>query len=150
MQIDFSVDGRPPRKSQWGKEDAPLVVELREAALNARKKSGGKECYNGPVKLNLTVYAPNIIDVNKKTYTNDDPNKFIGDLDSFVSGVCEYLHKGPKKGENDFEPHPLFDDKPEIDPDIPLIIYDDSQIVEINARKEQDDIIRYHVEVISI
>ena len=146
-RIDFSVDGKPPKKSQWGTEDAPLVAKLREVALDARKNVGMDGYYEGPIKLKLTIYAPNIVDVDHKPTGDDDPTKFIGDLDSFVAGVCEYLHKGPKKGENKFEPHSIFDDKPEIGPDIPLIIFDDSQIVEINAKKELDDIIHYHVEI---
>ncbi|MBI1663631.1 MAG: hypothetical protein IS860_09120 [Nitrosopumilus sp.] len=150
MQIEFSVNGKPPRKSQWGTDDALLIIKLREAALDARKNAGIVGYYNDPIKVNLTVYAPNITNVNKKSTGDDDPNKFIGDLDSFVSGVCDYLHKGPKRGENNFEPHPIFNEKPEIGPDVPLIIYDDSQIVEVNARKVEDDTIHYHVQIASV
>ena len=150
MKISFDVYDKPPKKSNWGTDDARLVVKLRESALNARENSGVHECYNGFVKLNLIVYAPNIADMDYKQTGDDDPKKFIGDLDSLVAGVCEYLHKGPKKGENYFEPSSLFDDKPEIGPEVALIIGDDAQIVEINAKKEPDDTTHYHVEVIAL
>ena len=150
MKISFDVYEKPPKKSNWGTDDAKLVVKFRESALIARENAGIHECYDGPVKLNLIVYAPNIADKNYKQTGDDDPKKFIGDLDSLVAGVCEYLHKGPKKGENYFQPSPLFDDKPEIGPEVALIINDDSKIVEINAKKEPDDTTHYHVEVISI
>ncbi len=146
-KISFDVDDKPPRKSQWGK-DAKLIIKLRESALKARNDEGINEYFTGRVKLNLIIYSPNVTDLNYKQSGNDDPEKFVGDLDSFVAGVCDYLQKGPKKGENKFEPSSLFDDKSEIGPDVPLIIYDDSQIVEINAKKESDDKIHYHVEVI--
>jgi len=150
MKTSFNVTGKPPKKSQWGTDDADLVVKLREAALIARKNDGFPEGYEGNVKLNLIIYAPNIVDVDYQQTGDDDPKKFIGDLDSLVAGVCEYLHKGPKKGENNFEPSPLFDYKPEIGPEVPLIIDDDSQIVEIDAKKELDETTHYHVEVIAL
>lgn len=33
--IKFTVEGRPPRKSMWGKEDAKLIFRLREEALQS-------------------------------------------------------------------------------------------------------------------
>ena len=148
--IKFDVSGKLPKKSNWGKDDAEMIVRFRESALAARNKAGLSEGYEGPVKLTLIIYAPNITDMNYKQTGDDDPKKFIGDLDSLVAGVCEYLHKGPKKGENNFEPSPLFDNKPEIGPEVPLIIDDDSQIVEIDAKKELDETTHYHVEVIAL
>ncbi|WOV93640.1 MAG: hypothetical protein R1F52_03145 [Candidatus Nitrosoabyssus spongiisocia] len=38
MKIKFDVDGRPPRKSNWGKKDADLIVKLRKAAFTAEKR----------------------------------------------------------------------------------------------------------------
>lgn len=149
-KISFVVDGKPPRKSQWGKEDAELIIKLREAGLKARNDAGIGESHSGPVKLNLTIYAPNITNRNYIQTGNDDPKKFVGDLDNFVSGVCDYLHKGPIDGENNHTINSLFNDKPEIGPKVSLIIDDDSQIIEINAKKETGDKIYYHVEVIFI
>jgi len=151
MEIIFDVDDKPPKKSQWGHDNASLIIKLRESALKARNDIKMSECYTGPVKLNLIVYAPNVDDLNYTQTGDDDPKKFIGDLDSLVAGVCDYLHKGsPKPGENKFKPNSLFDDRPEIGPEVALIILDDSQIVEINAKKEKDETTHYHVEVISL
>jgi len=147
-KISFDVYDKPPQKSQWGTDDAKLIIKLRESALKERNKVGMKEHYTGLVKLNLIVYAPNINNLNYRQKGDDDKKKFVGDLDSFVAGICDYLHKGPKPGENKFKSHPLFDDKPEIGPEVALIILDDSQIVEINAKKIEDDTTHYHVEVI--
>jgi len=144
-QISFDVEGKPPKKSQWGTSDAILVIKLREAALKSRNDAYLFPCYHGPIKLNLTVYAPNITYMKYKQYGDDDPNKFIGDLDSLVSGVCEYLQPAPK--DITFEPSPLFNGKNEIGPDIPLIIKNDSQIVEVCAKKMHDDFLHYHVEI---
>ena len=149
MKISFDVYDKPPKKSQWGKDNAKLVIKLRESALKARTKAGMTKYYTGLVKLNLIVYAPNINNVNYIQTGNDDPNKFGGDLDSLVAGICDYLRKASTKpGENKFKPHPLFDDRPEIGPEVPLIIFDDAQIVEINAKKKEDDTTHYHVEII--
>ncbi len=147
-KISFDVYDKPPKKSQWGKDNAKLIIKLREAALKARNDKGIKKYYTGHVKLNLIVYAPNITNLNYIQKDDDDPEKYIGDLDSLVAGVCDYIQKGPKE-ENLFTAHPSFKNKPEIAPDKALIIYDDSQIVEINAKKEPESngTIHYHVEV---
>lgn len=148
-KISFDVYDKPPKKSQWGKNNAKFVIKLREAALKARNDKGIKKYYTGHIKLNLIVYAPNITNFNYIQSGNDDPEKFIGDLDSLVAGICDYIQKGPIDGENKFKAHTLFDDKPEIAPDKPLLIYDDSQVIEINAKKEPEPngTTHYHVEV---
>lgn len=114
-EIEFDVDDKPPRKSQWGKE-GKLIIKLRQTALEARKNAGMNECYKGPVKLELTIFAPNINDLNYRQTGDDDPEKFVGDVDSFIAGVCDYLHKGPIPGENKFEPDPLFLEHAEVGP----------------------------------
>ena len=81
-----------------------------------------------------------------KPIGNDDPKKFIGDLDSFVLGVCEYLQRAVPKDKT-FTLSPLFNGKPEIGPEVPLIIKNDSQIVEINAKKMFDENLHYSVEI---
>ena len=52
-KIIFDVDGKPPKKSQWGKDNAKLVIKLRESALKARTKAGMEEYYTGLVKSSL-------------------------------------------------------------------------------------------------
>ena len=144
--IFFDVDGKPPKKSQWGTDDAKLVIKLREAALKARKDAGLFDCYHGHVKLSLVVYAPNITHMQYRQNDDNDPKKFVGDLDSLVSGVCEYLQRAVPQDET-FTPSSLFEAKPEIGPEVPLIIKNDSQIVEINAKKMFDENLHYHVEI---
>lgn len=145
MKISFEVEGKPPKKSNWGTDDAPLIVKFREAALAARNMTGASEGFEGSVKLNLIVYAPNTTEKDYKQTGDDDPKKFIGDLDSLVAGVCEYLQPAPTNP--DLDVHSVFDGKDEIAPHIPLIIQNDAQIVEINAKKERDDNLHYHVEI---
>ena len=145
--ITFTVDGKPPQKSQWGTKYAYLVVKLRDAALKAREKAGFDQCFTTLIKLNITIYAPNIDDTSYVQNGPDDPKLYVGDLDSSVSGICDYLHRGPKKGENNFTPSPLFDDKPEIRPEIPLIIDDDSKITSIVAEKKTSKQTYYVVKI---
>ena len=148
MKISFNVKAKPPKKSQWGTDDADLIIKLREAALIARNENGFSEGYEGNVKLNLIIWAPNIADKDYKQTGDDDQKKFIGDLDSLVAGVCEYLQPAPTNP--DLEISSVFDGRDEIGPSVPLIIKNDAQIIEINAKKELDDTIHYHVEVISL
>jgi len=147
-RISFDVEGKPPKKSNWGKEDANFVIKFREEALKARTKEGLSDCFYDSVKLNLIVYAPNITDMNYKQTGNDDPKKFVGDLDSLVAGVCEYLQPAPNNP--DLKINPVLQEKKEIGPEVALIIANDSQIVEINAKKILDDRLHYHVEIESI
>lgn len=146
--IIFDVTGKPPKKSNWGKDHADLIIKLREEALKARKEAGISGCFRGDVKLNLIVFAPNITDREYKQTGDDDPKKFVGDLDSLIAGVCEYLQPAPTNPE--LKINPIFDERSEIGPTVPLIIVNDSQIVEINAKKKLDEISHYHVEVESV
>jgi Holliday junction resolvase RusA-like endonuclease len=147
-KIVFKVNGKPPQKSEWGGKDAPLIIELRKAALKARTKRGLSKCIVTPVKLKLDVYAPNIDDRDYKQTGDDDEKRYIGDLDSLIAGVCDYLSRAPEDpGKNKFVPSPLFDNEPEIAPTIPLIIKDDSQIKTISAKKIISKKTYYVVEV---
>ena len=146
--IIFKVDGKPPQKSEWGGDDANLVIKLRKAALKARIKTGRDRCITSLVKLNLIVYAPNIDDRDYKQTGDDDEKRFIGDLDSLIAGVCDYLSRAPEEpGRNNFQPNSLFDQEPEIGPTIPLIIKDDSQIKIISAEKIISEKLFYVVKI---
>ena len=135
-KITFRVPGKPPHKSEWGGDNASLVIKLRKAALDARNKAGYDKCVTSPVKLKMTVYAPNIDDRYYKQSGNDDDKRYIGDLDSLIAGTCDYLSRAPEEpGRNNFYPSSLFDKEPDIGPTIPLIIKDDSQIKIISAEK---------------
>ena len=146
MKISFDVKGKPPKKSEWGKDDAHLIVEFRQAAFDARMETVGcMEGYDGPIKLSLTVFAPNITNMDYKQTGDDDPGKFVGDLDSLVAGVCEYLQPAPTNP--DMILNDIFEGKDDIAPRRPLIIKNDAQIVEINAKKMIDDALHYFVEI---
>jgi len=144
-RISFDVEGKPPKKSNWGKEDANLVIKFREEALKARTKEKLDDCFYDSVKLNLIVYSPNITEMNYKQTGDDDPKKFVGDLDSLVAGVCEYLQPAPNNPDRKI--NPILQEKKEIGPEVALIIKNDSQIVEINAKKILGDRLHYHVEI---
>lgn len=147
-KIIFKVDGKPPQKSEWGGDNASLVIKLRKAALEARKKTGRSKCITSPVKLTLVVYAPNIDDRNYKQKGDDDEKRFIGDLDSLIAGVCDYLSRAPEEpGRNNFKPSILFDSEPDVGPTIPLIIEDDSQVKIIHAEKIVSDELSYVVKI---
>ena len=149
-KIVFKVDGKPPQKSAWG-DDAPLVIDLRNAALKARTKIGLDKCITTPVKLKLDVYAPNIDNRDYRQTEDDDEQRYIGDLDSLIAGVCDYLSRSPEEpGRNNFVPSLLFNSYPEIAPTIPLIIKDDSLIKIINAKKIISKKTYYVVEIESI
>ena len=147
-KIEFKVQGKPPQKSEWGGDNASLVIKLRKAALKAREKTGRDKCITSPVKLNLTVYAPNIDDRYYKQTGDDDEKRFIGDLDSLIAGVCDYLSRAPEEpGRNNFNPSMLFDADPDVGPTVSLIIQDDSQIKIISAKKIISEKLFYIVEI---
>ena len=147
-KIIFKVDGKPPQKSEWGGDNANLVIKLRKAALAARNKAGFNKCITSPVKLKMTVYAPNLDDRGYEQSGNDDDKRYIGDLDSLIAGACDYLSRAPEEpGRNKFQPSSLFDNEPEIGPTIPLIIKDDSQIKIISAEKIISENLSYVVEI---
>jgi hypothetical protein len=152
-KIVFTVDDKPPKKSKWGGKNANLVIKLRKAALEARKKVGLNKCISESVSLKLTVYAPNIDDRNYKQSGDEDLKKYIGDLDSLVAGVCDYLSSvRTEPGENKFKPSPLFEDEPDINPKFAILIDDDSHIKIISAekKKSKNDSISYKVEIKSL
>ncbi len=130
VKISFEVKGRPPRKlrdrSLWSSdEEAPLVKKLREKALEARNKKID-DCFHGKIKLNLSIYTNKILD---KSGIHD----YVGDLDSFVSGVCESLHPANIEALNYL--HSVFKNNVKIYPDKPILFDDDSQVIDINAKK---------------
>ena len=135
-KIVFQVDGKPPQKSEWGGKNAPLVIDLRKAALKARMDAGLSDCIKTPVKLTLEVYATNPDKMDYRQKGDDDEEKYSGDLDSMIAGVCDYLSRSKEEpGRNNFVPNSLFDDAREVYPNIKILIEDDSLIQIINAKK---------------
>src|SRR5260370_7990297 len=93
MKIEFTVQNIPPKKdganSMWLKDsEAPRILSLRKAALDAMKKAGLKACIDSPVKLEVTVLAPS------SQFIRNSGN-YIGDLDTLVTGICYLLHPPP-------------------------------------------------------
>lgn len=133
--IEFPVDGKPPKKdavdSIWSEDSkqAKLIFNLREKAFEASKKAGMSGCFHGPVKLELTVYAPNILE-------RKDRNDYAGDLDAFIGGVFDSLQPAPKN--STLKLHPMFNDRKDIGAAVSLIVADDAQIVTTVAKKRKN------------
>ena len=119
----FEVKGLPPKKdgaqSMWSKPlEAERLVALRQAALQALKDE--LPLWSN-IRLTLKIHLP----VN---------NRPIGDLDTFITGVCDGLMKrapGSKLHEETWN-KPKYSN---IHPDNVIAIQDDSQVVSIQAEK---------------
>lgn len=133
--IKFHVDGLPPKKnganSMWSKRlDSERLVSLRRAAL---ENMSGHPPLKKDIRLAVTVC---IGDENKKS---------VGDLDTFVTGICDGLMKATAncrlcrevwdRAEND------------IRPDKPIAIDDDYQVIGIQAAKIKDSDGRQYYDV---
>ena len=123
MRLQFRITGYPPKKngaqSIWGKPlEARRLAELRSAALYALN---GNPPLRSNIKLTLKIHVGA---VNDRT---------TGDLDTFVTGVCDGLMAAYPGGKLD----PIWN-KPElsnIHPSKSLAIVDDCQVVYIQAEK---------------
>ena len=140
--IEFTVEGRPPRKyranSLWSdNNEAPLILKLRKQALSVMKQHQIEPFLTATVELELTVYAPNITNIGES-------HKYVGDLDAFVAGVCESIYSADKQLKTT---HPIFDNEKEVDPFLPLIIKNDSQIISIIAKKESSERTFYKIRI---
>lgn len=128
MRIEFTVKGRPPRKrgekSMWARDDeAPFVASLREEALEARSKAGLNKCFSSLISLELTVFTPR------------SRLESIGDLDNFITGICDGLQAADSKVLPFL--HQIFQEsgKEAIDPRKALLIENDAKVIDIRARK---------------
>ncbi len=136
MNIEFTVDGKPPKKikpSLWSvnSNQTELVVKLRLKAFEASKKAGLNEPFHGPVKLTLSVYDPNPLE-------RKDRHDYLGDLDALVGGVFESLQPSPPEN-NNLEIHSLLKENKEISHDVALIVADDAQISTTVAKKRKNE-----------
>lgn len=135
-KIVFKVKDKPPQKSEWGGKNAQLVINLRKAALKARIDAGLSDCIKTPIKLKLEIHTLNPYKMDYRQKGDNDEEKYGGDLDSLIAGVCDYLSRSKEEpGRNNFVPSPLFDDTPEVYPNIKILIEDDSLIKIITAEK---------------
>ena len=144
MKIKFRVDGKPPKKNGW-KDKNGLIKKIRERALAARRKVDMRRGNKSKLKINLTIYTRNI---STRIFSKSNKSKrYSGDLDGFISGIFDYL--GPAVGNvSKKNVHDDLKKKNEINFTRPLIIDDDSQIVECNAKKVPSDEEYYTVEII--
>lgn len=134
--IKFIVDGLPPKKdgadSMWGKPlEAERLVLLRKAALKAM---AGRPPLKSDISLTLSVHVGG---------RND---RSVGDLDTFVAGVCDGLMKsapGCKLGPDVWNKAENRDVRPEV----AIAIDDDSQVIGIQAAKVRDATGRWFYDV---
>ena len=131
-RIEFRVDGKPPKKTKpslWSEKSpqTQLVLDLRKKAYEESKKAGLDGHFSGPVKLELTIYAPN-------TLKRKDSSDYLGDLDALIGGVFESLQPSPPETIN-FTIHHRFKENKEIRHNDPIIVADDAQISTTVAKK---------------
>jgi len=123
MGISFKVQGKPPKKdgasSMWGKKSEALnIVNLRNAAIKARERQN-TELFKGRIGIDLTIYA------------NEKEIESMGDLDNFVTGICDALQAAdPRANMQD-----VIQNECIVNPYQPILFYTDSKVFEINAKK---------------
>ena len=127
----MEVEGRPPSKSGpksiWRSPIAARVLRLRLAILEEKKKSGIRGPLKQRIRMTLNVHGPNVD--NPKI-----PRTYVGDIDSLMAGTCDSIRMA---NHNMTRPSPVFEGHDEVGPGIPLLIKDDSQVVEADAKKAE-------------
>ena len=127
--IRFAVHGEPPpkkdgAKSMWDKPlEARRLLALRRAAVAAM---GGQPPLSRAISLTLSIYVPG------------HRVACIGDLDTFITGVCDGLQAAHPRADLDqlwLDPALLTD----VHPSRIVAILNDSEIVSIAARKIAQD-----------
>lgn len=128
MIIEFIVEGVPPKKhgekSMWARDDeAPKVALLRKKALEARTRYQVHDCFHSSVALELTIFTPR------------NQLESIGDLDNFITGVCDGLQAADSQAFPYL--HKIFMEPglEKINPRYAILIDDDAKVVSINAKK---------------
>ena len=142
MKIEFTVKGKPPKKTKpslWSEnsKQTQLVIDLRQNAYEEINKIGLKQHFHGPVKITLTVHDPNPLE------RKDRPD-YLGDLDALIGGVFESLQPSPPEN-NNLTIHSKFKEKNEIRHDIALIVADDAQISTTVAQKRKNEKTFYNI-----
>jgi len=119
VKVQFTVQGVPPKKdganSMWGKpEEAPKIMALRTKALNAFSA-------RSPLRTNIRLTL--------RAYVGPTNTPSIGDLDNFVTGICDGLQAAHSQARIVGD----YDDM--IHPSRVVGIVNDSDVIEIHARK---------------
>ncbi len=123
----FILADLPPKKdgaqSMFGKPlEAKRLVKLRQAALEAFR---GQPPLRSNIKLSIKVYVGQV------------NNMSTGDLDNFVTGICDGLMQADMRAKMDsIWSKPGMED---IHPSKTIAIVDDSQVVHIEAIKVVGD-----------
>jgi len=127
MRIEFTVTDYPPKKhgekSMFAQSNEALrVVHLRERAYEARLQARFNKPFDCLVALELRVFVP------------ESRLESIGDLDSFIAGVCDGLQAADPKV-LPYLDEALRELKEEAHPKHALLITNDAKVVSIMARK---------------
>jgi len=123
MFVEFEVPGKPPKKdganSMWKKEsEAQNIINLRKEARKAVKQIG-VDLFSGPLGIELTIYAR----INEI--------EGIGDLDNFITGICDGLQKAHPNVLRYINKRIL----KECNPHQSIFVVDDAKVYDIRARK---------------
>jgi len=118
-KYELEISDLPPKKyganSMWNKSsEASKIIALRKEALAKIKDIPLRK------NLRLTIYI----------YLQQN-NKNIGDLDNFITGICDGLMTAKNKAKIS----PKFEGMPEINPRAVEFIEDDFRVLKINAEK---------------
>lgn len=122
MRFTFKIaDDWPPKKdganSMWGKRsEHDRLVKLRRAAVDAL---GGRPPLTRNIHLTVTIYVG----------TRND--RRVGDLDTFITGVCDGLQKADARANT----AAWTETESPIHPTRVVAIEDDCQVIAIHAEK---------------
>jgi hypothetical protein len=132
FQIVQSRAKKDGANSMWSKDsEAPRIIALRKAAFDEMQNTGTTGPFQSPVRLEFTLFAP-------RSRFNFESGNYIGDLDTFVTGICDGLQAAHR---NIQVAHRLFQSLQNtvIDFKNDLLIRNDSQVVSITANKVSID-----------
>lgn len=126
MVIELTISGKPPIKhgeqSMWGRDDqAARIVALRERASEAFERAGIRDVIRSHISLELTLYLPRM-ELER------------GDLDNFITGVCDGLQAVNANPNTKIHSEFLKPGREAIHPRR-AFIQNDSQIMSIMAKK---------------
>ena len=126
MAIEIRVTGIPPKKrtdiSLWANEtEVPRVIALRR---NSRIAFADRKPFACGVRLRICLFLT----------PNDFISDQIGDLDNFVSGVCDALQAANTREEHLHGSFNLRENQ-DVDPMRPIAITNDRAVVSIVADK---------------
>jgi hypothetical protein len=122
MSVTFKVDGKSPKKdgsqSMWGKNSEALnIVNLREAAYKASQETN-QPLFTEHTRIELTMHI------------NQNEIETIGDLDNFITGVCDALQPADPRANL----HKTIQESP-ISPLEPILYHTDAKVMKIHAKK---------------